>query len=319
MSKVLMRASDGSGVSKAASPLGHRLGKWLRRHRSDLTAYAILTPMMIHMAIFLLLPLVFLFVLSFAKWNIVNWPPKFAGLENYGRLISDPYYLHTIANTFKLGASMLAINVVGGFAVAVLLNGPIRGRWVFRTLWYLPVVLSGAVMAQVMRVFLQAGKWGVVNMLLGKLFDMEPVLWLFRADWMPVVVVLFASWRSIGWVVIFFLAGLQGVDPMLYEAARIDGANRLQLLWHITIPSLAPVFVFVSITGLIGALQMWEAPLVLTRGGPQNSTVTLVYTMYEDAFDNLMVGMGTAQAVALLLLLVVGIGFQLRFYKQYYL
>ena len=106
---------------------------------------------------------------------------------------------------------------------------------------------------------------------------------------------------------------------MLYEAARIDGANRLQLLWHITIPSLAPVFVFVSITGLIGALQMWEAPLVLTRGGPQNSTVTLVYTMYEDAFDNLMVGMGTAQAVALLLLLVVGIGFQLRFYKQYYL
>ena len=302
-----------------STSLAHRFGRWRHHHRQTITAYTILTPMMIYLVVFVWLPLVFLFGLSFTQWNIISWPPRFVALDNYRQFIGDSYYRGAVVTTFKLGVSVLLLNVIGGFAVAVLLNGPIRGRWMFRTLWYVPAVLSGAVMAQAMAIFLYPDEHGVVNMILGKLLGIEPVRWLWRTDWMPVWVVLFASWRSIGWVIIFFLAGLQAVDPMLYEAARIDGANRLQLLWHITVPSLTPVFIFVSVTGLIGALQMWEAPLVLTAGGPQNSTMTMVYAMYVDAFDNLMMGMGTAQAAILLLMLVLGIGFQFRFYKQYYL
>ena len=304
---------------RASGSLVERFRMWRYHHRKTVIAYAILTPMMIYMAVFLWLPLVSLFALSFTDWNIIQWPPRFAGLKNYARLVSDPYYAHVMGNTFKLGLSVLLINIVVGFGVAVLLNQPIRGRLLFRTLWYLPSVLSGAVMAQVMLIFLSGSEWGVLNMLLRSLFGMEPVFWMFSPTWMPLWVVLYACWRSIGWVIIFFLAGLQAIDPLLYEAAKIDGANRLQLLRYITAPLMTPVFIFVSVTGLIGALQMWEAPLVLTRGGPQNSTMTLVYSMYEDAFQNLMVGMGTAQAVGLLMVLILGIGVQFRFYKRYYL
>ena len=311
---------QGKGDQMAAkASVVYRFLRWRDRHRKTLTAYAILTPVMIYLVIFLWLPLVSLFGLSFTQWNIVQWPPKFVALQNYRRLVSDRFYIDTLVNTFKLGASVLFINVGLGFAVALLLNGPVRGRFIFRTLWYLPTVLSGAVMAQVMLVFLYPSEYGVVNLLLGKLLGIKPILWVLSPTWMPMWVVLFASWRSVGWVVVFFLAGLQAIDPTLYESARIDGANRPQLLWHITIPAMVPVLIFVTVTGLIGALQMWEAPLVLTKGGPQNSTMTLVYVMYDDAFNNLMVGMGTAQAATLLLILIFGIGLQLRFYRRYYL
>ena len=291
---------------------------WRFRHRHTFTAYVILSPMVLYFTIFVWLPLIFLFVLSFSEWNIIQWPPVFVGARNYVKVVADPYYRQVIGNTIILGVSVLAINLIVGFGTALVLNQSIRARGVFRTIWYLPVVISGAVMAQMMVIFLHPSESGVINLLLKTVFGVKPVLWPRSDTWMPAWVVIFTSWRGVGWVVTFFLAGLQSIDPVLYEAARIDGANRRQLMFHITIPLMLPVIIFATVTGLIGGLQMWEAPLLMTGGGPSNVTNTLVFSMYRDAFSNLSVGLGTTQAAILLLVLTVGIGLQLSFYRRTY-
>jgi multiple sugar transport system permease protein len=240
------------------------------------------------------------------------------GFKNYGKVVMDPYYLRVILNTIILGGAVLAINLVVGFGTALVLNQQIRARGVFRTIWYLPVVISGAVMAQMMVIFLHPSESGVINLLLKMVLGIKPVLWPLSTIWMPVWVVVFTAWRSVGWVVTFFLAGLQSIDPVLYEAAKIDGANGRQVLWYITIPLMVPIIIFATVTGLIGGLQMWEAPLIMTGGGPGNSTNTMVFSMYRDAFSNLSVGLGTTQAAILLLILTIGIGLQLSFYRRTY-
>lgn len=135
---------------------------------------------------------------------------------------------------------------------------------------------------------------------------------------MPIIGVLFVVWQGIGFYVIFFLAGLQGIDENLYDAARIDGANNRQLLRFITIPQMVPVLLFISVTGMIGSMQMWEVPKIITAGGPDNLTYTLVYSIQNDAFGNLEFGMGTAQSLVLFALLLVFIGWQLNQYRKQY-
>jgi ABC-type sugar transport system permease subunit len=125
-------------------------------------------------------------------------------------------------------------------------------------------------------------------------------------------------WQGIGFTVIFFLAGLQSIDENLYDAAKIDGANELQLLRYITIPQMVPVLLFVSVTGIIGSMQMWEVPRIITAGGPDQLTYTLVYSIMNDAFGNLEFGLGMAQSLVLFVLLLVFIGWQLNEYRKQY-
>lgn len=130
--------------------------------------------------------------------------------------------------------------------------------------------------------------------------------------------VLFAVWQGIGFTVIFFLAGLQGIDENLYDAAKIDGANGRQLLWYITIPQMLPVLLFISVTGMIGSMQMWEVPKIITAGGPDNLTYTLIYSIHNDSFGALEMGLGTAQSFVLFIVLLVFIGWQLNEYRKQY-
>jgi ABC-type sugar transport system permease subunit len=172
-------------------------------------------------------------------------------------------------------------------------------------------------MAQTLAVFLYPGETGVVNSLIG-LVGLKSVIWTQSTFWMPLWVVAFSVWRGVGGVVIFFLAGLQSIDPVLYEAARVDGANRNQSFRHITIPQLAPITLFIFVTQCVGALQLWEAPLVLTFGGPDNSTRTMVYSLYSDAFGNLTMGLATAQSVILLVVLMALSATNLRVFRVKY-
>jgi len=130
--------------------------------------------------------------------------------------------------------------------------------------------------------------------------------------------VLYSVWQGIGFTVIFFLAGLQGVDENLYDAAKIDGASDWQLLLNITIPQMLPVLLFISVTGLIGSVQIWEVPKLLTGGGPSDTTYTLVWSIQNDTFGALQVGMGTAQSLVLFVLLLGFIGWQLNQYRKQY-
>jgi ABC-type sugar transport system permease subunit len=252
--------------------------------------------------------------ISVTEWNIVRWPPTFVGLDNYIEIFTTAYYQKVIRTTVLFGVIVLVLEIGVGFGIAMMLNERIKGRTVFRTIWYLPVVISGAVLAQTLAVFLYPAKIGALNSILD-LFGASPIIWTRSEFWMPFWVIMFSFWRGVGGVVIFFLAGLQAIDVTLYEAAKVDGANRLNLFRYITIPQLAPVTLFVFMTSLVRTLQTWEAPLVLTFGGPNHSTRTLVYSMYSDAFGNLAMGMAAAESIILLVVLMTLSGLNLRFLR----
>jgi multiple sugar transport system permease protein len=293
-------------------------GNWLRHNRDTVVAYTFLTPMIVYFAIMTFVPLAFLIGMSLNQWNIIT-PPKFVGLANIIKIFSDYhdwFYLKVIGRTFLYAVAILSLNIVGGFFIALVLNQNIRFKGLFRTMWYLPSVFSGAVVALLLKLYLAGSTSGVLNILLGKFFGIEPVDWVNSPFWMPIIAVLFVVWQGIGFTVIFFLAGLQGIDENLYDAARIDGANDVQLVRYITIPQMVPVLLFISVTGIIGSMQMWEVPKMITAGGPNDLTYTLVYSMQNDAFGALNFGLGTAQALVLFLMLLVFIGWQLNQYRK---
>jgi multiple sugar transport system permease protein len=213
--------------------------------------------------------------------------------------------------------AILSLNIVGGFLVALIMNQNLKGKGIFRTMWYLPSVFSGAVVALLMRIYLNSSSTGVFNMLLGNI-GIQPVDWITNTFWMPIIAVLFSVWQGIGFTVIFFLAGLQGVDENLYDAGKIDGAGDFQLLRYITIPQMVPMLLFISVTGLIGSMQMWEVPKILSAGGPNFMTYTLVYSIQNDSFAALDMGLGTAQSLVLFILLLGFIGWQLNNYRKQY-
>ena len=311
---ALRNATD---ASRSTGNRGERLATWRWRHRQTIVAYAILAPMLLYFVVFTWIPILVLAIISFTEWNVVQWPPTFVGFQNFVQIFTDAYYHRVFGVTATISVSTLVINMVVGLSVALLLNEGLRGRGAFRTIWYLPVVISGAVMAQTFAIFLYPGQSGVFNSLIA-LVGMKPVIWTQSAFWMPIWVVIFSVWRGVGTVVIFFLAGLQSIDPILYEAARVDGADRRQSFRNITLPQLAPITLFVFVTQCVGALQIWEAPLVLTFGGPDNSTRTIVYSLYSDAFSNLTMGLASAQSVILLIVLMALSATNLRVFRVRY-
>jgi ABC-type sugar transport system permease subunit len=305
-------------VEKAYTDPG-KLEIWFRRNRDAIMAWSFLTPMVIYFAIMTFVPMAFLIVMSFTRWNLIT-PPVLNGLNNFERIFSsyqDWFYLKVIGRTLVYGVCILSLNVVGGFFVALVLNQNIRFKGIFRTMWYVPGIFSGAVIALLLKIYLQGSSEGVLNILIGR-FGFQPVDWIRDPFWMPIITVLYTVWQGIGFPVIFFLAGLQGVDENLYDAARIDGANDRQLLWNITIPQMLPVLVFISVTGLIGSMQMWEIPRLVTGGGPSDATYTLVWSIQNDTFGALNVGLGTAQSLVLFVMLLGFIGWQLNQYRKQY-
>ena len=305
--------------SEEVIPWYERLRRWYRHRRDTVVAWTFLTPMVMYFLIMTFIPLGFLIVVSFMEWNIIT-PPQWVGLRNIQKVFSsfdDWFYPKVIGRTFLYAIAILVLNIAGGFFIALVLNQNIKGKGIFRTMWYLPSVFSGAVVALLIRIYLAGSSVGVLNMIIQK-FGGEPVDWINDQLWMPIIGVLFVVWQGIGFPVIFFLAGLQGIDENLYDAARIDGANDVQLLRYITIPQMTPVLLFISVTGMIGSMQMWEVPRIISAGGPNNLTYTLVYSIQNDSFAALDMGMGTAQSLVLFLMLLVFIGWQLNNYRKQY-
>jgi ABC-type sugar transport system permease subunit len=308
-------AAQGTG----ATPQYGRVRRWYHHHHDAILAWSFLTPMVIYFCIMTFVPLIFLVAISFTQWNLIS-PPRWVGLANLARVFSDSrdwFYLRVIGRTFLYAVAILVLNIVSGFFVALVLNQNIKGKGIFRTMWYLPSVFSGAVVALLLRIYLAASSVGVLNMIIGK-FGIAPVDWVNNAFWTPIIAVIFPVWLGVGFTVIFFLAGLQSIDENLYDAAHIDGANDFQLLRYITIPQMVPVLFFISMTGIIGSAQMWEVPKIITAGGPNYMTYTLVYSIQQDAFGALEMGLGTAQSLVLFVMLLVFIGWQLNQYRKQY-
>jgi multiple sugar transport system permease protein len=292
---------------------------WYRRNRDAIVAWTFLTPMVAYFVVMTFVPMAFLIAVSFTRWNLIS-PPVFNGLKNLQVIFSSYnnwFYLKVIGRTVLYGVAILTLNIVGGFSIALVLNQDLRFKGIFRTMWYVPGVFSGAVIALLLRVYLQGSSAGILNLIIGR-FGFAPIEWIRDPFWMPIITVLYVVWQGIGFTVIFFLAGLQGVDENLYDAAKIDGANSAQLLRYITIPQMVPVLLFISVTGLIGSMQMWEVPKLITGGGPNDATYTLVWSIQNDAFGALQMGLGNAQALVLFLMLLGFIGWQLNQYRKQY-
>jgi len=194
---------------------------------------------------------------------------------------------------------------------AMLLNSPLaRMKSFFRTALFTPVIMTLVAVAVIWRYLLNT-RYGVINYALGWL-GIEPVDWLGDPHWAMPAIILFALWKSFGYNMVILLAGLQSIPQELYEAARMDGASRARLFWHITLPSLAPILLMVSILTIAGYFQLFAEPYVMTQGGPLQSTVSVLYFMYEEGFKWWNLGSASAVAFVLFLFIFAVTAIQLR-------
>jgi multiple sugar transport system permease protein len=272
---------------------------WLRE---ALTGWAFSAPFLVIFLSFLALPILASFVLSFTDFSLGNLvdplSARFIGLNNYAKLLHDPKFLQAALNTTIFVVFGTVLNLAVGLAAAVALNrGITRFRAVFRVGYYLPVVSSIVAIAVIWR-FLFNADFGLVNGLLQTVGIKGPD-WLGNPTLAVGIIVALMVWRNFGNAMIIFLAGLQGIPNDLYEAARIDGANRWQEFRSITLPMLRPTMLFLTVLTTIGFLQVFEEPFVMTQGGPLNKTLPISMYVYQQGFNFFHQGYASAMAYTL--------------------
>ncbi len=264
------------------------------------------TPALAVIAAFFAVPVLASVVLSLSDFDIYAVADlrnlRFVGLRNYVELLRDPLFWQALANTLYFVAVGGPLSVAVSFAAALLVNARLT-RWkaFFRTVFFLPVVTTLVATAVVWRYVLQT-RSGLLNAGLG-LVGIGPIDWLGDPRWAMPAIILMAIWKNFGFNMVIFIAGLQSIPERLYEAAALDGAGAWQQLRHVTLPMLAPTFVFVVILTVIGYCQLFAEPYVLTQGGPANSTLSLVLLMYQEGFR--WWNMGAAAAVAVVLFAIM--------------
>jgi multiple sugar transport system permease protein len=273
---------------------------------SGRAAVLFLTPALAVLTVFFFLPVAAALLLSFTDFDIYALASlenaRFVALRNYAALFQNPAFWRALKNTFYFvlvgGPLSVAVALAAAVAVASKLT---RFKPFFRTVFFAPVVTTLVAVAVVWR-YLYHTRYGFINALLG-VFGIPPVDWLGDPKFAMPAIIFLAVWKNFGYNMILFLAGLQNIPEQLYEAARIDGASTWQQFRRITLPMLAPTFLFVAVITMIGYFQLFAEPYVMTRGGPVQSTVSIVYLMFEEAFK--WWNMGSASAVAFVLFAIV--------------
>jgi multiple sugar transport system permease protein len=279
-----------------------------RRWREDLTGWAFAAPFVILFGVFMALPILASFLLSFTKFGLSDLAnpigTTFVGLNNYQDLLSDSTFWTSLFNTFYFVVVGVPLTLALGLLIANALNrGVTRFRTAFRVGYYLPVITSIVAIAVVWR-FLLNPDVGLVNMLLGSLGIKGPA-WLADPILAMPAIIAMAVWRNLGFAMVVFLAGLQAIPASLYEAASIDGAGRWQAFRFVTIPMLRPTILFMTVITTIGYLQLFEEPFVMTGGGPLDKTLSVTMYMYQQGFT--FFHQGYASAIAYVLFVIVAI------------
>lgn len=265
-------------------------------------AFWFIAPALALLAMFVFLPAAAALGLSFTDFDIYALADirrlRFVGLDNYRRLFGDAEFWMALRNTLYFVAVGGPLSVLVSLAAALLVNHhltPFKG--LFRSLLFLPVVTTLVAVAVVWR-YLYQPRYGVLNYLLGG-FGIGPVDWLGDPDWAMPAIILMAVWKNFGFNMIVFVAGLQSIPESLYEAASIDGAGARQQFFHITLPLLAPTFLFVAVITMFGHFQLFAEPYVMTQGGPSGSTLSIALLMYQQGFR--WWNLGYASAIAFVL------------------
>jgi len=274
---------------------------WRRRDHEWLAALLFLLPNSVGFLVFTAIPVAVAFALSFYDWDLLL-DPVFVGLENYRELLfEDAVFRAALVNTVYFAVATVALSVVLGLAVALLVNLPLRGVVVFRTIFLLPFVTITVALSLVWK-WLYLPDIGLVNTVLGWV-GIEGPNWLTSPRWaMPALIVL-SVWKSFGYNMVLFLAGLQNVPEHLYDAAKVDGAGPWRRFKDVTLPMLSPTTFFVVVISIIGSFQVFDQALVMTAGGPGTATTTLVLYIYQQGFQSYY--MGYAAAIAWVLFAAV--------------
>jgi len=272
-----------------------------RQYRAAIP-YLFISPFYILYVLFLLGPTVYAIWLSLHEWAGIG-PSRWVGFSNYTRLFRDTAFHQAVINTlWYVGASVFIVTPLALIVASALNTRGLRGRDIFRMAYFAPMVLSPVVVSLIFTIIFDQN-FGLLNAALRGLIGIKPVNWLGSPTWAKVAIILLLIWRWTGYLVIYFLAGLQAVPRELYEAAEIDGAGPLRKFREVTVPMLKPVTAFVSITVFIGAAQIFEEPYILTKGGPGQSTMSIAHFIYRAAF--LREDFGYAAAAGVLLFIVV--------------
>ena len=269
-------------------------------------AYGFLAPALVLIFIFFFLPVVAALLLSFTDFDLYAVGDlsnaRWVGLRTYVQLLTLPLFWQALRNTFYFALVGGPLSIGVSLAAALLLNNKlVRFKGLFRTIYFAPFVTTLVAVAIVWR-YLYHTRYGLLNYGLGAL-GMEPVDWLGDPRWAMPAIILMTVWKSFGYNMLIFIAGLQAIPEELYEAARIDGASAWQRFRHVTMPGLAPTLVFVTVITMIGFFQLFVEPYVMTSGGPLRSTTSVVLLMYEEGFR--WWRMGHAAAVAFILFVVI--------------
>lgn len=270
------------------------------------TAWLFLAPALLVLGVFFLLPVLAALLLSLTDYDLYALADirnlRFVALGNYWELLQRPLFWSALGHTMYFVAVGVPLSMGASLGAAMLLNSPLaRCKPFFRTALFAPVVTTVVATAVIWR-YLFNTKYGMANYVLG-LLGIHPVDWLGDPHWAMPTIIAFAVWKNFGYNMIIFLAGLQAIPPDLYEAARIDGASPWRQFRHITLPMLKPTMLMVGILTVSGYFQLFAEPYVMTEGGPLQSTVSVLYLMYDEGFK--WWNLGSASAVAFLLFLIM--------------
>jgi multiple sugar transport system permease protein len=252
--------------------------------------------------IFAVYPIVFALVLVFLQWDLVT-TPTFAGTDNIRLLIHDGRFWRAVANTFVFLSIHVPLQIVSALALALALNRQLAGRSFWRAAFFLPVVISGAVVA-ILWSNLYATDVGLINHLLVKI-GLSPVPWLTDPRTAMPAIAVMVTWKNVGFYVIIYLAGLQYIPRSCQEAIEIEGATAWQRFWYLTLPSLLPQTILVVTLSTINGFQLFIEPYVMTGGGPLRRTYSVVLYLYNNAFEYQK--MGYAATIGVALALIIGI------------
>lgn len=288
-----------------------KMADLIKRIRKNWAAYVFIAPFYILFAIFGLFALIFSFYVSFHRWDGLT-PMRWWGIKNYIDLFSDEIFLLSIKNTLILLLFDIPFKIFTPLVLAVFLNSQfVKFKGIFRIGYYLPQVTSGVVVTTIFLYFFDRDA-GFVNYALD-LFGLPYINWLFDPNWAKISLAILSAWWSQGWHMVIYLAGLQAIPTEINEAAVVDGANRTQLFFKITMPYVRPIIIFTGIVATISGLQRFSEPFLLTGGGPYFSTSTIIYHLYNKGFTSFRLGYASAIGYVLFVVLFLLSLAQLKF------
>jgi multiple sugar transport system permease protein len=287
---------------------------------SNTAAWFFLAPALLLIFVFFFLPVAASLVLSvtdFDIYGIANTSnTRFIGFQNYVKLLHTPDFWNALKNTFYFAFVGGPLTIAVSLGAALLLNSKlVRFKGFFRTLYFTPFVTTLVAVAIVWR-YLYHTRYGLFNYGLGKI-GLGPIDWLGDPHWAMPAIILMAVWKSFGYNMLIFIAGLQAIPDELYDAAQIDGATPWRQFWAITLPMLAPTLVFISVITMIGYFQLFAEPYVMTQGGPLRSTTSVVLLMYEEGFRWWRMGYAAAIAFVLFIVILIATLLQFRLQKEH--